>query len=103
MTRVSVNSTRPSCPSSRPTPLWLKPPNGARSSTAVALWLLNNVRPLRRLSATLAAWRSSPDQTDEHRELGAVSVGDRFDDRESQSVSVVVLSAGIDESLEGLE
>ena len=38
MTCVSVNSSNPSCPSSRPMPLWLKPPNGARSSTAVALW-----------------------------------------------------------------
>jgi hypothetical protein len=28
-------------------PDWLKPPKGARSSTAVALWLLKNVTPVR--------------------------------------------------------
>ena len=37
ITCVSVRASSPSRPSSRPTPLWLKPPNGARSSTAVAL------------------------------------------------------------------
>jgi hypothetical protein len=66
MTWVSVNSSRPSWPSSRPTPLWLEPPKGARSSTAVALWLLKNVTPVRRREATLVACSSSADHTDEH-------------------------------------
>ena len=48
-------------------PLWLNPPNGARSSTAVALWLLKNVTPVRSWRATFMACSVSPDHTDEHR------------------------------------
>ena len=48
-------------------PDWLKPPNGARSSTAVALWLLKKVTPVRSWRATRSACSGSPDQTEEHR------------------------------------
>ena len=58
---------QPLAAESRPIPLWLNPPNGARSSTAVALWLLKNVTPLRSRLPTAIACSSSEDHTDEHR------------------------------------
>jgi hypothetical protein len=46
--------------------LWLNPPNGARSSTAVSLWLLKKVTPVRSRAANLVGRPSSADHTVEH-------------------------------------
>ena len=46
---------------------------------------------------------SPPSARGHARELGIVSVRDRLDDREAQSVTVVVAGSGAAESLEGLE
>lgn len=67
MTWVSVNSCSPGRPSSRPMPLALNPPKGARSSAAVALWLLKKVTPVRSCLPIVMACSVSADQTEEHR------------------------------------
>src|SRR5690606_34561674 len=64
---VSMNSRMPSMPISRPMPLWLKPPKGARSSRCAAPCALTNVYPVRSRAAMPAARSGSAVQTEEHR------------------------------------
>ena len=102
-----MNARIPSSPISRPIPLWLKPPNGARSSSRGALSACTKVVPVRSWAATAPGVLRCESQTDERQPRpGVVRLGDRVllvverDDRQRRPELLLAHHARVEPGIE---